>query len=257
MMRQNLTRTWELIWTLAKTDWKVRYSGSRLGYLWAVLKPLLIFATLYTVFSIPFGRGVPMYAAELLIGILFWNYFAEGTSTGMQSLFAKGHILTKVPVSLWTIAAASTLQVTLTFLLNLLVIIPFVAAQPIILRLSGLLLFLGSCVLTAMLILAISLFLAPLFVRYRDLKQLWEVLLTLGFFVTPIIYPPNMTPERLRHVLSFNPMALLIQSARSGILQPSDMSLLPLLTAAGMIGMIFAASIYIFQRTAPTVSEYL
>ena len=86
----------QLLWILAKTDFKLRYHGSILGYVWALLKPLLIFLILNFVFSNLFGRGIENYSLQLLTGIIMWNYFAEGTMVGLSSLLNKAGIITKI-----------------------------------------------------------------------------------------------------------------------------------------------------------------
>src|SRR5690606_21281841 len=88
----------ELIWRLARTDFKLRYHGSFLGYAWALVKPLMLFAVLNFVFSHIFnlrGMGVPLYPLQLLTAILLFNFFAEGTMQGMNSLLSKNQLVTK------------------------------------------------------------------------------------------------------------------------------------------------------------------
>lgn len=258
MRGRSLRQTRDLIWELARTDFKLRYRGSILGYSWSVLKPLLTFSILYVVFSRVFGPSVPEYALSLLIGVVLWNYLAEGTIFGMQSLLAKGHILTKVAVSPWAIVASAILHATFTFLLNLSVIAAFFFWQRAHVPTgSGIALFLAACALMSVLVLALSLFLAPLFVRYRDLRQLWDVLLTLGFYATPIIYPPSAVPERMRELLVFNPMTHIIQSARTGLLTPDGPSFVSLFPAVVGIGLLLAASAMFFRSASETTAEYL
>lgn len=258
MRRRSLRQTGDLIWELARTDFKLRYRGSILGYSWSVLKPFLTFTILYFVFSRVFGPSVPKYALSLLIGVVLWNYLAEGTILGMQSLLAKGHILAKVAVSPWAIVVSTILHATFTFALNLAVIAAFFFWQraPVPAG-SGIVLFLAACVLMSALVFALSLFLAPLFVRYRDLRQLWDVLLTLSFYATPIIYPSSAVPERMRELLAFNPMTHIIQSARAGLLTPDGPSFASLLPAVGVIGLLLAASAVFFRSASENTAEYL
>ena len=103
----------ELIWMLAKTDFKLRYHGSALGYVWAILKPLLMFTILNFVFSELFnsrGNGIPHYSLQLLVAIILFNFFSEGTSAGMNSLLTKSQLVTKIYVPRWTIIVAATIN---------------------------------------------------------------------------------------------------------------------------------------------------
>src|SRR5690606_30974460 len=114
------------------TDFKLRYHGSVLGYLWALLKPLLTFAVLNFVFSSIFNprtTGADTYSLELLVGLMMFYFFSEGTSAGMSSLLSKAQLVTKIYVPRWTIILASTINATLVFLVNLLVIVLFFAIK--------------------------------------------------------------------------------------------------------------------------------
>ena len=112
----------ELVWMLAKTDFKLRYHGSVLGYLWALLKPLLTFAVLNFVFSSVFNprsTGMETYSLQLLVSLMMFYFFSEGTNAGMGSLLNKSQLVTKIYVPRWTIILASTINATLIFLMNL------------------------------------------------------------------------------------------------------------------------------------------
>src|SRR3981081_3789378 len=88
----------ELTLTLARTEFKLRYFGSVLGYLWSLMRPLLFFGVLYFVFTelVKIGKGVPHYGVYLLTGIVFWNYLAEGTGNSVNCLVAREGLLRKV-----------------------------------------------------------------------------------------------------------------------------------------------------------------
>jgi ABC-type polysaccharide/polyol phosphate export permease len=111
----------ELIWMLAKTDFKLRYHGSVLGYLWALLKPLLTFLVLNFVFSSIFatrGAGTEFYSLQLLVAVVMMAFFSEGTSAGMQSLLTKSQLVTKIYVPRWTIIFASTLNAAMIYVMK-------------------------------------------------------------------------------------------------------------------------------------------
>src|ERR1035437_759325 len=120
----------ELVLRLAKTDFKLRYHSSILGYVWAILKPLLMFTILNFVFSTLFhlgGINNPYYPLELLTGLLLFNFFAEGTMTGMMSLVSKAQLVTKIYVPRWTIVLGSTMNALFIFGMNLIVLAVFFA----------------------------------------------------------------------------------------------------------------------------------
>src|SRR5574343_1726862 len=103
----------ELVLRLAKTDFKLRYHGSALGYVWAILRPLLMFTILNFVFSSIFNfrnSGTPNYPLELLTGILMFQFFSEGTVSGMNALLAKSQLVTKIYIPRWTIILGATVN---------------------------------------------------------------------------------------------------------------------------------------------------
>jgi ABC-type polysaccharide/polyol phosphate export permease len=194
----------ELIWTLAKTDFKLRYQSSFLGYLWALLKPLLLFAIMNFVFSSIFnsrGIGSEYYSLQLLVGIVLFNFFSEGTTAGMNSLLSKSQLVTKIYVPRWSIIVASTINAALIFVMNLIVIVLFFGIKTFLPSFESIALFLLFSVATYVIILSFSLITAPLFVKFRDLILIWEVILSALFYATPIFYPLQMLPTNIQKVL--------------------------------------------------------
>jgi ABC-type polysaccharide/polyol phosphate export permease len=196
---------------LAKTDFKLRYHGSVLGYVWALLKPLLIFLVLNFVFTHIFGSDIEYYSLRLLTGIILWTFFVEGTMTGLGSLLSKSHILTRLPVSQMMLTVSSTMNVLMTYVINLVILALFYIWFGFALSLSQVILFLMISFQIYVLILGLSFLLAPLFVRFRDLNQIWEVLLTAGFYAAPVLYPLSIFPESVRVFLYLNPMTIPVQ----------------------------------------------
>ena len=214
---QTTTRasSWPLVWLIAKMDFKLRYQGSVLGFLWALLKPLFVFSILNLVFSHLFAAEVPYYSLQLLTGILLWNFFAEGTSVGLTTMAGKAHLLTKIPFPRWVVVLAGSLQAFFTFFITISILLTSLLFFEVPLQLWQLALFLGYVVLLYALVLGFSLWVAPLFLRFRDINQIWEVLLLGGFFAAPVIYPLASTPSWLQPWLYLNPMTFLIEHARS------------------------------------------
>ena len=113
----------ELIWMLAKTDFRMRYQGSVLGFVWALLKPLFVFVILNLVFSQLFASDIPYYSLQLLTGILLWNFFAEGTMVGLTSLMSKGHVLKKIAFPRWVVVVAAWLQSLMSFVVTMAILL--------------------------------------------------------------------------------------------------------------------------------------
>ena len=210
----------ELIWMLAKTDFKLRYHGSVLGYLWALLKPLLMFLILNFVFSSlfnPRNTGSEFYSLQLIISIMMFNFFAEGTSAGMGSLLSKAQLVTKIYVPRWTIIIASTINAALIYVMNFIVIVGFFAYKQFLPSFPAILMFLIFSVMIYVLILSFSLITAPLFVKFRDLSMIWEVVTQILFFASPIVYPLTMMPEYTQKALLMNPIAFIIHFTKESI----------------------------------------
>lgn len=247
----------ELLWELAKTDFKIRYNGSILGYIWALLKPLLIFLILNFVFSNVFGRNIPHYSINLLTGIILWNYFSEGTMVGMTSLLSKANLITKVKVSKWTIVLASIINSTITFAINLVILLAFF----IYFRISPSLISIGLAlvffILIYLLIVGFSLITAPLFLKYRDLNQVWEVLLTLGFYASPIIYPLSLIPVRYQPYLWINPMSYLIHYTKLALVDGQLISFDRMAILVIIIAIILVIGIIVFNKMHKKVAELI
>ena len=116
-----------LLKELTKTDFKLRYQGSVLGYLWALLRPLMMFAILYVVFAklLRFGGDIPHYPVYLLTGTTLWSFFTECTSQGIQSIIIRGDLLRKISFPKYIVTVSSTLTAVINLLINLVVVIIF------------------------------------------------------------------------------------------------------------------------------------
>jgi ABC-type polysaccharide/polyol phosphate export permease len=250
----------ELVLRLAKTDFKLRYHGSTLGYLWVILKPLLMFTVLNFVFSRIFkmgGSATPYYPLELLTGLLLFQFFSEGTMNGMTSLVSKAQLVTKIYVPRWTIVLGSTVNALFIFCMNLIVLSFFFLMYHKFPSLSGLLMFFVYTILLYVLIVAFSLLTATLYVRFRDLVTIWEVLLSVLMYASPIVYPITMMPERIRHIILLNPLAFIINYSKEGLVSNSFAGLgyfFVLLVATFLILLI---SYQIFKKYEKKVAELI
>ena len=209
-----------LLRELVITDFKLRYQGSALGYAWSLLRPLLIFAILYSVFVVflHIDYGIPHSGVYLFLGIVLWNFFAEMTSISVGSIVGRGDLIRKIRIPRWIIIISSSVSALINFGLNLIVVLIFMLINHADLLQTSLL-FPIILIEVYMLALGVSLFLSAAFVKFRDVSYIWEVLLQLMFYVTPILYPlSRITNEVLQKVLMLNPMAQAIQDSRHVLL---------------------------------------
>ena len=114
-----------LLKELTKTDFKLRYQGSALGYLWALLRPLMMFAILYVVFAklLRFGSDIPHYPVYLLTGTTLWSFFTECTLQGIQAIVNRGELLRKICFPKYIVVVSSTLTAVINLLINLFVVL--------------------------------------------------------------------------------------------------------------------------------------
>ncbi|CAN5180141.1 ABC transporter permease [soil metagenome] len=213
-----------LLRQLVKTDFKLRYQGSVLGYAWSLLRPLFLFAILYVVFSefLKVGDAIPHYPVYLLLGIVLWNYFTEITSGNVSAVVSKGDLIRKLNFPKYIIVLAGCAGAFINLLLNFVVI-------GIVMLLSGAdidvsRLYLLPLLLLEMTVLATGLAfaLSALFVRLRDVGYIWEVLMQAAFYATPILYPLALAPVSIQKYLLLNPVAQIIQDVRHIVVTPDS-----------------------------------
>lgn len=204
-----------LLKQLVKTDFKLRYQGSVLGYVWSLLRPLALFVILYIVFSkfLKIGAAIPNYPIYLLLGIVLWNYFVEVTSNSVTSIVAKGDLIRKINFPKYVIVIAGSFSALINLCLNFVIVGFFMLFSDIDIRSTIILL---PLIVVELFIfsLAVGFFLSAAFVRLRDISHIWEVLLQAAFYATPILYPLTLLPLQAAKLLMLNPMAQIIQDAR-------------------------------------------
>lgn len=248
----------ELIWTLAKTDFKLRYHGSVLGYVWAILKPLLMFLILNFVFSSifnPRNTGTQFYSLQLLVSIMLFNFFAEGTMAGLNSLMQKSQLVTKIYVPRWAIIIAATLNSLLIFLMNLLVITVFFIWYSFWPGLVSILAFFFYVILTYILILGFSFIAAPLFVKFRDSAQIWEVATSAMFYASPIVYPLSVLPSEYHKVILISPIAFIIHFNKTSLIEGHFASPWQNIAFVSILIIFFIISILAYRKMEKRIAE--
>lgn len=204
-----------LLRQLVKVDFKLRYQGSVLGYMWSLLKPLFLFAILYTVFVkiVKINYGTPHSSVYLLLGIVIWTFFSEITGGSVVSVVSKGDLIRKLNFPKYVIVLATAFSALINLLLNLLVIALFIMLEKT--SLSWTMLFVPALLLELFVFsLGIGFFLSAAFVRLRDLGHIWDLVLTALFYATPILFPITQAPPALQKILILNPIAQVIQDLR-------------------------------------------
>ncbi len=211
-----------LLAELTKTDFKLRYQGSVLGYLWALLRPLLMFAIVYVVFAklLKIGNDIPHYAVYLLCGTSMWSFFTECTSQGIQAIVNRGDLLRKVSFPKYIVVVAATLTAVINMLINLGVIMIFALINGVAPSWHWLLVFPALFELY-LLSLGIAFLLGSINVKYRDITSIWDVLVQALFYAVPIIYPIAMIAENssiAAKIILINPIAQTIQDIRFNLI---------------------------------------
>jgi ABC-2 type transport system permease protein len=264
VLGNDLRRFWNLTWTLAATDFKLRFYGSVLGYAWTLARPFLFFGVIYFVFSEIAGldANVNNYGVYILFGLVLFQFFGETTGSCVRCLAAREGMLRKMPFPRLVIP----LSVVLTALFNL---GGTVAAAAIFAVVAGVYPAWSWLELPVIIVLVgafatgVGLMLSALFVRYRDVAPIWEVASQVLFYVSPILYVATLVPEQYRDWYLVNPLAVLLTEMRVAVVDSSaphawDLAgaLSIALAALIVIGTV-ALGLWIFIRQAPRIAEDL
>lgn len=206
-----------LLRQLVRTDFKIRYQNSILGYLWSLLRPLAIFLIMYVVFVrfIKVDYGVPHSSVYLLAGLVFWNYFSEVSSGGIGAVVGRGDLLRKINFPKYTLVLSGSISALINLSINLIVVGIFMIVQKV--ELTHFILFVPFLILELFIFsVALAFFLSALFVKFRDVNYIWEVVMQGAFYATPIFYPLKVIPikHHIREIVMLNPLAQIIQDAR-------------------------------------------
>lgn len=265
-LKQKYQYSYILLRELVITDFKLRYQASALGYLWSILKPLLLFIILYIVFGVLIGAtgDTPHYPVYLLLGVLLWNYFGEVTNIGATSIVAKGDLLRKLNFPKYVIVVAGSISAFINLIINFVVLGVFMFFNGVELHVQSLLIFPLIIQLFALSI-GIAFLLSALYVKLRDINYIWEVIMQAAFYATPIIYPLILVIEKSHfaaQLILLNPMAQIIQDARYVLVTDQSLSFEALygngwyrLIPIGItVGISISAALY-FRKRSPRFAE--
>lgn len=257
------SRNRAIISELVRADFKVRYQNSVLGYAWSLLRPLLLFAVLYIIFTyvIPLGKDVEHYPVYLLTGVILWNFFTEATTQGLISVVARGDVMRKINIPRYLLVISTAFSASINMALSLVVLFIFAFINGILPSLNWLLLIPLMTELFALCV-GISLLLSSLYVKFRDISYIWEVVLQIGFYANAIIFPLALVSEHLRKWFFLSPVVQIIQDARYliatktsatiwSVNSPIYMKIIPFLA----IILFIILGIIVFKKRSRTFAE--
>lgn len=246
---------WDLTVQFALKDFKIRYTHSVLGYAWSVLNPLIFSLTYFLVFSVFIRFDVPNYPGYLLLGIVLWSFFSEGSGNGIGSLLARGAMLTKVAMPRHVIVFAAILNALMTFAINLVIL-------SVLLALTGtrpgwpLVAFPLLLVDLVLITLGVSLLLAPLHVRFHDIGYLWGIAVQLGFWLTPIIYSEAMVPQHWHWLVKYNPLAQVLRFSRQVVIYAQWPDWVGMTKTTLVAMAVVTLGWFTFRRVQPRLAEH-
>jgi ABC-2 type transport system permease protein len=252
--------------TLAVTEFKLRFFGSALGYLWQLVRPLLLFGVLYVVFTqfVKVGGPVAFYPVVLLANIVLFTFFQEGTGA-VGSMVEHEGLVRKIHFPRMAIPVSVVLTAGFNLVLNLGVVLAFAVASGVRPRWSWLQAPLLVALLAA-LVLGLAMLLSALYVRYRDVKPIWEVVLQALFYATPVIYAVETigVSAQVRELLMLNPVAAILEQFRHAVIDPGAPTAAEaaggaaaLLVPLGILVAVLALGYRVFDRAAPRIAEEL
>jgi ABC-2 type transport system permease protein len=271
-------RFWQLAYNIARSEFKLKFFGSVLGYLWQVVRPLLLFGVLYVFFVLVFhvdkakGAAAHYYGAQLLGSIVLFTFFGEATSGAVRSVVDRENLVRKIQFPRLAIPVSVVLLALFNLGLNLVVVMIFAVAagvRPMITWLELPLIILMLSVLG----MGMAMLLSALFVRFRDISPIWEVLSQILFYSAPVILPAETVHEKLEHgtfnhilyhIYTLNPLVPIFQQFRHTMINHATLgaegimgSWLALLEPTAIVAALFVVGFWYFNREAPHIAEDL
>jgi ABC-2 type transport system permease protein len=254
-------RSLELLFLIASTDFKRSYFGTALGYLWSICRPLLLFAVLLAVFTHLIRFKVPHYPVLLLMNIVLFGFFSEGTSNAVGSVVNQEGVVRKTQFPRLVIPLAVVVTSSFNLGLNLIVTIIFMLGFGVTPMVTWLLL---PVVILLLFVLttAVSMILSSLYPRFRDIGIIWSVFVTALFYATPVIYPLTLLEGHptLFTIVSFNPLTPIFELARRWMIDPTaPVSGGPahIVVPVAIYLFVCVFAVWIFRRQAPRIAEEL
>jgi ABC-2 type transport system permease protein len=272
------SRFWQLAYNMARSEFKLKFFGSALGYLWQVMRPLLLFGVLYVFFVLVFhvdkakGAAAHHYGAQLLGSIVLFTCFGEATGAAVRSVVDRENIVRKIQFPRLAIPISVVLLALFNLVLNLVVVMVFAVVEGVTPMLSWFELPLIILMLTV-LTTGVSMLLSALFVRFRDISPIWEVLSQILFYSAPVILPAETVRRELGHghldhilyhIYTLNPLVAIFQQFRHAMINHSVLSAgqimgswAALIEPLALVAVIIVVGFWVFNREAPHIAEDL
>jgi len=275
-------RFWHLTYNIARNEFKLKFFGSALGYVWQVMKPLLLFGVLYVFFVVisHVGRGgkpsEQFYGVQLLGSIVLFTFFAEATGGAVRSVVDRENMVRKIQFPRLVIPLSVVLLAFFNLMMNLIVVLIFALISGVQPMLSWLEL---PLILVMLLLFStgLAMLLSALFVRARDIQPIWEVVSQIVFYGSPVIIPlekvretllyptaPHQPKPFLYHLYTANPLVTVFQQFRHAMVTHATLSAgqalgswAGLIEPLAVVAAIFALGFWVFNRSAPYVAENL
>jgi ABC-2 type transport system permease protein len=251
---------------LAAMEFKLRFFGSALGYLWQLVRPLLLFGVLYVVFTefVRLNEGVRYFPAVLLSGIVLFTFFADATTGSVTAVLDRENLVRKIEFPRLVVPCAVVTTAFFNLAANLLAVLVFILATGVDPRPSWLLAvpLIGTLVVLA---LGVAMLLSALYPRYRDVQPIWEVVVQIIFYGSPILYAIEVVPdETFRQLIMLSPIASILEAWRHAIIDPTAPTAAQaiggaelLVVPVGIVVGVFVVGLWVFARQAPRLAEEL
>ena len=258
-------RFWNLAWTLAVTDFKLRFYGSVLGYVWTLARPFLFFGVIYFVFTeiVGLDKNVPNYGVYILFALVLFQFFGEATGNCVAALVTRENLLRKMRFPRLVIPVSVVMTALFNLGMTLIAVFIFAIFSGVYPAFS----WLELPVLIALLAifsLGVGMLLSALFVRYRDVQPIWEVFSQMLFYASPVLYVATMVPETYQRAYLANPISATLTEMRAAVVDPGARHAwdaigdpIRILIPLGIVAFTFALGLWVFKREAPRFAENL
>jgi ABC-2 type transport system permease protein len=262
---EDLRRLWSLTWTMAVVEWRLRFYGSFFGYLWSLARPFALFGVIYVVFAefAKLGDNVPNYAVYILFGLVLFQFFIEITSGCVQSLVVREGLIRKVRFPRLAVPLSIALTALFNLGMTLIAVFAFALASGVTPRWTWL--ELPLLILILLLFgLGLGMLLSVLYVRFRDVQPIWDVVSQALFYASPVLYVVTMVPETFQRAYLANPIASVLTEMRAAVLDPTARHVwdaigdpVRLLVPGGLVVAACLLGWWAFNRAAPRIAEHL
>lgn len=269
------SRFWHLTYNIARNEFKLKFFGSALGYVWQVMRPLLLFTVLYVFFVVisKVGKGgkpsEALYGVQLLGSIVLFTFFGETTSGAVRSVVDRENLVRKIQFPRLVIPLSITLLGLFNLAMNLVVVLIFALISGVRPMLSWLEL---PLILTMLILFStgVAMWLSAMFVKFRDIQPIWEVFAQILFYASPLIIPAETVRRELLHhqllwhIYLLNPLVTVFQQFRHAMVNHATLSAgqllggwIYLLEPLAIVAAILAIGFWVFNRAAPHIAEDL